>query len=248
MAAVQGEPLIDAHEHRLTASGETSVLIMQWLRQQFPASKQPRQGFQNPDGAQDAVKRVLQCQVPLADGRVLRESPWEHPVVSILSLAAWFLQTISCTVAGMPGKTAMHRFLKPARPRKRPKHGAISGVEVPGFGAFSFPCIVTVFPFLHSWSPGAGQPIWGRIGGGRQEPPRILSGSWIHAAFSAAVRSGETEFEPSVPVWDFRFQDRCRHDAFGQLNIPRNNRALDLSPAGRNHGNTLVDHHSGVIF
>ena len=67
MAAVQGEPLIDAHEHRLTASGETSVLIMQWLRQQFPASKQPRQGFQNPDGAQDAVKRVLQCQVPLAD-------------------------------------------------------------------------------------------------------------------------------------------------------------------------------------
>lgn len=67
MAAVQGETLIDAHEHRLTASGETSVLIMQWLRQQFPASKQPRQGFQNPDGAQDAVKRVLQCQVPLAD-------------------------------------------------------------------------------------------------------------------------------------------------------------------------------------
>ena len=168
MAAVQGEPLIDAHEHRLTASGETSVLIMQWLRQQFPGSKQPRQGFQNPDGAQDAVKRVLQCQVPLAD---------------------------FCT-RGAQGQ------------------GSQSGAK----------------------------------SGGRQEPPRILSGSWIHAAFSAAVRSGETEFEPSVPVWHFRFQDRCRHDAFGHLNIPRNNRALDLSPAGRNHGKTLVDHHSGVIF
>jgi hypothetical protein len=130
---------------------------------------------------------------------------------------------------------------------KTPETRCLPGPAVPGFAPCSFPG--TVFPFLHSWSPGTGQPIWGQNrGGGRQETPRILIGSWIHAAFSAAVRSGETEFEPSVPVWDFGFQDRCRHDAFGCFNIPRNNRALDLSPPDRNRENALVDHHSGVIF
>jgi hypothetical protein len=33
---------------------------------------------------------------------------------------------------------------------KRPKNGAVSGAEVPRMVPFSFPRIVTVFPFLHS--------------------------------------------------------------------------------------------------
>jgi hypothetical protein len=64
------------------------------------------------------------------------------------------------------------------------KIGAVSGAEVPGLVPFSFPRIVTVFPFLHSWNPGTGPRTRGKTEvQKRKETPRILGVSWKNTAF-----------------------------------------------------------------
>jgi hypothetical protein len=79
---------------------------------------------------------------------------------------------------------AMHRFLQPPRPQKRSKNGAVSGAEVPGLVPFSFPRIVTVFPFLHSWNPGTGRLTRGKTEAHkRKETPSKLGVSWKNTAF-----------------------------------------------------------------
>ena len=58
---------------------------------------------------------------------------------------------------------------------------------------FSFPRIVTVFPFLHSLSPGTGRRTRAKSEARkRKETPRKLGVSEINAAFSSDYRSGET--------------------------------------------------------
>ncbi|MFM7864953.1 MAG: DUF1501 domain-containing protein, partial [Planctomycetaceae bacterium] len=64
------------------------------------------------------------------------------------------------------------------------KNGAVSGAEVPGLVPFSFPRIVTVFLFLHSWSPGTGSRTGAKTEvHKRKETPRELGVSGINAAF-----------------------------------------------------------------
>jgi hypothetical protein len=70
----------------------------------------------------------------------------------------------------------MHRFLQPVLPQKRSKNGAVSGAEVPGLVPFSFPRIVTVFPFLHSWRPGTGRRTWVKIEAHKRKKNRVNSG------------------------------------------------------------------------
>ena len=58
-------------------------------------------------------------------------------------------------------------------PKKRPKNGAVSGAEVPVLVPFSFPRIVTVFPFLNSSKPGTERRTWFKTKARkRKETPR----------------------------------------------------------------------------
>ncbi len=87
----------------------------------------------------------------------------------------------------------MHRFLQPVLPQNWPKNGAVSGAEVPGLVPFSFPRIVTVFPFLHSWSPGTGRRTRAKteVRKRRETPSKLgVRGKTLH--FEAFCRSGET--------------------------------------------------------
>ena len=73
-----------------------------------------------------------------------------------------------------------------------PKNGAVSGAEMPVLVPYSFPRIVTVFPFLHSLSPGTGRRTRAKSEARkRKETPRELGVSEINAAFFNAYRSGE---------------------------------------------------------
>jgi len=88
------------------------------------------------------------------------------------------------TKSACPTNPAMHRFPQPARRQKRPKNGAVSGAEVPVLVPFSFPRIVTVFPFLHSWNQGTGQRNRGKSRARkRKETPSKLGVSWKNTAF-----------------------------------------------------------------
>ena len=82
-------------------------------------------------------------------------------------------------------------------------------------GAIQFSSYCHRFPLITLLEPRDRAANLGAKSGGRKrlETPSILSGSWIHAACSATVSSEETEFEPSVAVWDFGFQDRFGFDA-----------------------------------
>jgi hypothetical protein len=78
----------------------------------------------------------------------------------------------------------MHRLLQPVLPQNRPKNGAVSGAEVPGLVRFSFPRMVTVSPFLHSWNPGTGRRTRGKTEAHkRKETPSKLGVSWKNTAF-----------------------------------------------------------------
>jgi hypothetical protein len=62
--------------------------------------------------------------------------------------------------------------------------GAVSGAEVPVLVPYSFPRIVTVFPFLHSWNPGTGRRTRGKTEvQKRKETPSKLGVSWKNTAF-----------------------------------------------------------------
>ena len=102
---------------------------------------------------------------------------------------------------------AMHRFLQPPRPQKRSKNGAVSGAEVPVLVPFSFPRIVTVFPFLHSWNPGTGRLTRGKTEAHkRKETPRQPRGFVEkHCILKRSAEAERQGFEPWVPVRALRF-------------------------------------------
>jgi len=88
------------------------------------------------------------------------------------------------TKSACPTDPAKHRFFQSVLPQKRPKNGAVSGAEVPVLVPFSFPRIVTVFPFLHSWNPGTGRLTRGKTEAQkRKETPSKLGVSWKNTAF-----------------------------------------------------------------
>jgi hypothetical protein len=91
---------------------------------------------------------------------------------------------LGMTKSACPTDPAMHRFPQPVLLQKRSKNGAVSGAEVPGLVPFSFPRIVTVFPFLHSWNPGTGRLTRGKSRvRKRKETPSKLGVSWKNTAF-----------------------------------------------------------------
>ena len=91
---------------------------------------------------------------------------------------------LGMTKSACPTDPAKHRFFQSVLPQKRPKNVAVSGAEVPVLVPFSFPRIVTVFPFLHSWKPGTGPRTRGKTEvHQRKETPSKLGVSWKNTAF-----------------------------------------------------------------
>jgi len=72
----------------------------------------------------------------------------------------------------------------PGAAPKTPKKRCRPGAEVPVLVPFSFPRIVTVFPFLHSWSQGTGRRTGAKTEARkRKETPSKLGVSWKNTAF-----------------------------------------------------------------
>ncbi len=89
-------------------------------------------------------------------------------------------------------RPGMHQFLNPVLPQNRPKKRCRPGAKVPVLVPFSFSRLVTVFPFLHSCSPGTGRRTRAKSGPPkRKETLRKLRSSWKNTAFFNACRSGE---------------------------------------------------------
>jgi len=76
------------------------------------------------------------------------------------------------------------------------------GAEVPGLVPLSFPRIVTVFPFLHSWTQGTGSRTGAKTDvRKRKDTPRQPRGFVEkHCVLKRSAKAERRGFEPSVPV------------------------------------------------
>ena len=104
----------------------------------------------------------------------------------------------------------MHQFLNRVLPQNRPKKRCRPGAEVPVLVPFSFPSIVTVFPFLHSCSPGTGRRTRAKTGPPEtQRNPERTRGFWDkRCVFERLSKRRDRDSNHGYPCGYSGFQDR----------------------------------------
>jgi hypothetical protein len=163
IADIQWESLINAYEYRLTASGETSVLIMSGFDSIFP-----------PANNHGRVSSILTGRRRLSTGSCMPRAACCMDSAAHQLHSRWHAWQ-NCHAPVSPTG---------ASPKTAPKNGAVSGAEVPVLVPISFPRIVTGFPFLRSSKPGTGRRTWVKTRSVNAKKPRgNLEFSWKNTAF-----------------------------------------------------------------